>query len=161
MSIKNSRLIYEHNINDPLCGKSFKFAVINKKFYIEKFDILNRPYWMNLDKINKDYRIDYKTSIAWYLYANYKDISITDEIWKLKPDINREYPWQIMGLWLHFDILRDQLYDKTELIFPNKTKDSLLLLKDSIEKLLQKELENDELIQYKIILQEVDKRLEF
>lgn len=162
--MKNLKLIYEHNVKDPICGEPFKFAVINNKFYIERYDVLKRPYWMNLDKItNGDYRSDCKTSIAWYLYANYKNPEIPDELWKLKID---EYTLYQYGLWTHLDHLRDQYYDETELTFPNKTKESLLLLKDLIENHLGNDFDepdvelDDEDICCKTILQEVNKRLE-
>jgi hypothetical protein len=161
--MKNLKLVYEHNIKDPICGEPFKFAVINNKFYIERYDVLKRPYWKNLDKItNEDYRSDCKTSIAWYLYTNYKNPEILDELWKLKFD-GDNVPFYQYGMWTHLEHLRDQYYDKTELTFPNKTKESLLLLKDSIEKRLRRRAHaelDDEDICCKTILQEVNKRLE-
>lgn len=143
-------IIFEHYLENAKFTKPFKFALVQEtdvqrfSFYIENFDILNRPFYQIID----DYDNDYNMSIRFYLYENYKLPKIPQEIFDL---MNVKWASRY-----HLDELIIQSLNDDKLVFSNKTKDSFLLLKNLIQENISKHPNRED---FKKILEEINKRI--
>lgn len=111
-----------------------KFGIFNTSIYIEYEDVTGREYWWNL--YNDEYGYDEESyELFRYLYLNYKSHNIPNDFWLFyENDFDNEVQKDIEYLFCELEENEEEKI-KNELSL--RSKESLFLLRNTLEKQLK------------------------